>query len=160
MTKELNCKDSYNVGIISDTHGLFRPETASTFKNVDLILHAGDIGHPDVLEELGKIAPVKAVRGNMDAGEWAFKLPTKDIIEVGDVLIYMLHDVYRLDIDPSSIGIHMVISGHAHYPSKEFKKGVLFLNPGTAGPFKPPISIARLAINGTSIEPHFIELNN
>ncbi len=159
MDKRSQQKKNYTIGVISDTHGLIRSEAVNAFKGTDLIVHAGDIGSPDVLEELKNIAPVKAVRGNMDTGEWAFRLPATDIVEIGDVMIYVLHDVNTLDVDPASAGIHAVISGHTHRSSAEFKNGVLFLNPGTAGPFKPPISIARLRINGTSMEPLFIELN-
>ncbi|MCJ7772937.1 MAG: metallophosphatase family protein [Desulfobacterales bacterium] len=159
MDKELKNKHSYIVGVISDTHGLIRPEAAKAFKGADLIIHSGDIGSLDVLVELKKIAPVKAVRGNMDAGDWAIKLPAADIIEIGDVLIYVLHDVFKLDVDPVATGVHTVISGHTHRSSSEYKNSVLFLNPGTAGPFKPPVSVARLRINGTSIEPHIIALN-
>jgi putative phosphoesterase len=159
MDKLPKNKDCIIVGVISDTHGLIRPEAIDAFKGTDLIIHAGDIGSSDVLKELKKIAPVHAVRGNMDAGKWAFKLPASDIIEIGEVLLYVLHDVYNLDLDPSSSGIHAVISGHAHRASAEYKNGVLHLNPGTAGPFKPPVSVARLKINGKSIEPYFIELN-
>jgi putative phosphoesterase len=151
-------KDSYIVGVISDTHGLITKEVASAFKGTDLIIHAGDIGNLDVLVELKKIAPVKAVRGNMDAGEWALKLPASEIIEIGEVLLYVLHDVYKLDLDPATTGIHAVISGHTHRASAEYKNGVLHLNPGTAGPFKPPVSVARLTIQGKSIEPYFVEL--
>lgn len=158
MDKVLKNKDSYIVGVISDTHGLIRPEAANAFKGADLIIHSGDIGSQDVLAELKKIAPVKAVRGNMDAGKWAFKLPASEIIEIGEVVIYVLHDVYRLDLEPKKTGIHAVISGHTHRASAESKNGVLHLNPGTAGPFKPPVSVARLIIKGKSIEPYFIEL--
>lgn len=159
MRREAENKDSYIVGVISDTHGLVRPEAITAFAGSDLIIHAGDIGRPEVLEELGKVCPVKAVRGNMDAGEWAVKLPATNIIEIGDVLIYVLHDVYKLDLDPSATGVHMIISGHTHRASSECKNGLLFLNPGTAGPFKPPVSVARLIIKGTSIDPHIIHLN-
>ena len=159
MDKQPQNKNSYIVGVISDTHGLLRSEAAIAFKNVDLIIHAGDIGSTDVLDELKEIAPVKAVRGNMDADEWSFGLPATDIIEIGDVSIYLIHDLYKLDLDPASIGIHAVISGHTHRASSESKNDVLFLNPGTAGPFKPPISVARLIINEKLIDPYFIELN-
>jgi len=159
MDKLPENKDNTIVGVISDTHGLIRPEAIDAFKGTDLIIHAGDIGSPDVLEELKKVAPVHAVRGNMDAGEWAFKLPVSDIIEIGELLLYVLHDIYKLDLDPAATGIRAVISGHAHRASAEYKNGVLHLNPGTAGPFKPPVSVARLTINGKSIEPYFIELN-
>jgi len=151
-------KDRYIVGVISDTHGLIRKEVTSAFKGVDLIIHAGDIGNLDVLVELKKIAPVKAVRGNMDGGEWALKLPASEIIKIGKVLLYVLHDVYRLDLDPATTGIHAVINGHTHRASSEYKNGVLHLNPGTAGPFKPPVSVARLTIQEKSIEPYFVEL--
>jgi putative phosphoesterase len=158
MTREQIKKDGYTVGVISDTHGLIRPEVFDAFKDTDLIIHAGDIGSPDVLEKLKKIAPVKGVRGNMDGGEWAYKLPASDLIEIGEILIYVLHDVYDLDLDPFATDVQVVISGHAHRPSSEYKRGILFLNPGTAGPFRPPVTVALLTINGKSIEPYFIKL--
>jgi len=151
-------KGSYTVGVISDTHGLIRPEVLDAFKDTDLIIHAGDIGNPDVLKRLKKIAPVKAVRGNMDGGEWSYELPASDIVEIGEILIYVLHDVDDLDLDPFDTGVQLVISGHAHRPSSEYKSGVLFLNPGSAGPFRPPVTVALLTINGKSIEPNFIDL--
>jgi putative phosphoesterase len=160
MDTQLKNKETYIVGVISDTHGLIRSEIRDIFNGMDLIIHAGDIGGPEVLEELSKAAPVKAVRGNMDGGEWSFKLPAADIIEIGNVSIYLIHDLYKLDLDPVSAGIHAVISGHTHRTSSEYKNGVLFLNPGTAGPFKPPISIARLRITERSIDPYFVELNS
>lgn len=151
-------QNTYTVGVISDTHGLLRPEAAAAFENTNLIIHAGDIGRPEVLDELRKISPVKAVRGNMDAGDWAYRLPATDLIEIGDVSAFVLHDIYTLDLDPVSAGIQLVVNGHTHKKSVKNQTGVLYVNPGTAGPFKPPLSVALITLNGMSIETHFIEL--
>ncbi|MFP3870437.1 MAG: metallophosphoesterase family protein [Syntrophobacteria bacterium] len=148
----------YTVGLISDTHGLLRPEAVKALKGVDLTIHAGDIGNPGVLEDLRAVAPVFAVRGNMDGGEWARELPETEVVEVGEVLVYVLHDVRRMDLDPAAAGFSAVISGHTHTASIEKREGVLFLNPGTAGPFKSPVSVAVLRIQGGHLDAHLIEL--
>ena len=155
MSDNLQNKNSFFIGVISDTHGLLRPEVAEIFKGTDMILHAGDIDRPEVLAALREIAPVKAVRGNMDHGKWADALPAKDVIELGDVFLYILHDVYKLDLDPAAAGFHAVINGHTHQPLIEKKNGVLFINPGSAGPPRRnyPVSLALLRINGTSPRP-------
>ena len=158
MTSELPKKDKYSIGVISDTHGLLRPDVLEVFKNTDLIIHAGDIGSPDVLDALHTVAPVKAVRGNMDGGGWAYQLPSSDMFEVGHISFYVIHDVYRLDLDPEAAGVQVVISGHTHKASSEYKNNVLFLNPGSAGPFRPPVTVAILTIKGKSIEPYFVDL--
>jgi len=147
------------VGVISDTHGLLRPELPLVFKGVSLILHAGDIGSPDVLESLKTLAPVIAVRGNNDTGDWARQIPEVQMVRAGAVSIYMLHDVKEMKLKPSS-DIQVVISGHSHRPSVERREGVLFLNPGSAGPrrFKLPISAARLIIQGSALSTEFVEL--
>ena len=150
-------KDGYLIGVISDTHGHLRAEAAQALVGVDLIIHAGDIGKPEILEALGAIAPVRAVRGNMD-GYWAFGLPETEVVEIGDVLIYVLHDSFDLDLDPAAAGFVAVINGHTHKAAIENRKGVLYLNPGSAASFKSPATVALLRIRGTSVEAEVIEL--
>lgn len=149
------------VGVISDTHGLLRPEALEALKGVDLILHAGDIGNSQVLEALQFIAPVIAVRGNNDKGEWAAELPECKVMEIETVNIYMLHDVKEINLNPVSKGFQVVVSGHSHKPSVEERRGVLYVNPGSAGPrrFSLPVSVARLRINGESVIAELIKLS-
>ena len=137
------------VGVISDTHGLLRPEAVEALGGVDLIVHAGDVGKEEIIFRLATVAPVVAVRGNVDRGAWAERLPFTDTVAVGDGLIYILHDVNELDLDPRAASIRVVISGHSHQPSIREENGVLSLNPGSAGPrrFKLPVGIARLEID-------------
>jgi len=148
------------IGVISDTHGLLRPEAVEALRGVDLILHAGDVGSPEVLESLKGIAPVVAVRGNNDKGAWAEDLPSWEVAEVGVVFIYMIHDVKEIDLSPAAAGFQVVVSGHSHKPSVEERKGVLYVNPGSAGPrrFKLPISVARLTVSGEAVSAEVVEL--
>jgi putative phosphoesterase len=148
------------VGLISDTHGLLRPAAIEALRGVDLILHAGDIGNQQVLDALSGIAPVIAVRGNNDKGEWAATLPAWEAVEVGAASIYMLHDLKEIDISPASAGFQVVVSGHSHKPSVERRKGVLYVNPGSAGPrrFSLPITVARLRAGGEKIDAQLINL--
>ncbi len=134
------------IGVISDTHGLLRPEALAALRGVDLILHAGDLVTPEHLGALRNLAPALAVRGNMDAGAWARELPVTRVVTCGTRLIYMLHDLGQLDLDPATAGVQVVISGHTHRPCIETRDGVLYLNPGSAGPrrFNLPISLALL----------------
>lgn len=131
-----------------------------SFKDVDLIVHAGDVGKPEVLETLKTIATVHPVRGNVDGSKWADNLPFTDVVHVGQVYLYVLHDLNSLDLDPEAAGFNAVISGHSHIPKIEKQNGILFLNPGSAGPrrFKYPISIAFLYIKGAAIEAEIVEL--
>jgi len=133
-------------GILSDTHGLLRDEALTALSGCDLILHAGDIGHPEILDRLRAIAPVHAIRGNVDKGDWAADIPPTAVIQAGPAVVYMLHDVNALDLDPAAAGFHMVVSGHSHQPSRSQRDGVIYLNPGSAGPrrFRLPISLARV----------------
>lgn len=149
------------IGIISDTHGLVRPEAVEALKGVEMILHAGDIGNQEVLDTLNQIAPVVAVRGNNDKGDWAHSLPDWEVVEVGDVSIYMLHDLKEIDISPSGGGFRVVVSGHSHKPSVEERRGVLYVNPGSAGPrrFTLPISLAHLNVIGDELQANLIELS-
>ena len=153
-------KVEHLIGVISDTHGLLRPEVVGALQGVSLILHAGDVGKPEILDELSKIAPVKAVRGNVDRGVWAEQLPMTEVIEVGGVSFYMLHEIETLDLDPVAAGFQVVIFGHSHKPSREVKRGVLYLNPGSVGPrrFKLPVSLALLRIEGEEVQVEGLEL--
>lgn len=152
--------DRLLLGIISDTHGLLRAELLTALRGVDLILHAGDIGNPEALAGLQALAPVHAVRGNVD-GRWSAALPETAVVEVGGLLIYLLHDLQRLDIDPAAAGFQAVVSGHTHQPAAFRRAGVLYLNPGSAGPrrFTLPISIALLSIERGKMHPDFLHLD-
>ncbi|MFL6256356.1 MAG: metallophosphoesterase family protein [Pyrinomonadaceae bacterium] len=147
------------VGVISDTHGLLRPEAFGALMGSELIIHAGDVGGPEVLEELGRLAPLVAVRGNNDRGAWAESLPEYEAIEVNGTFIYVLHDLKELDIAPA--GFRVVVSGHSHKPLVEERRGVLYLNPGSAGPrrFKLPVIVARLKVNGDDVSAEIINLD-
>ena len=149
------------IGVISDTHGLLRPEALAALRNSDRILHAGDIGNPEILDSLRELAPVTAVRGNIDRGPWAATLPATDAIEVEGVSIYMIHDLSQLDIKPDAAGFGIVIYGHSHQLKIEEKNGVLYFNPGSAGPrrFHLPVSIGKLEIKAGQISQHVINLN-
>ena len=145
------------VGVISDTHGLMRPQALAALAGSELILHAGDIGSPEVLEALRQIGPVVAVRGNNDKGPWAQELADTEIVEAGGVFFYVLHDAAQLDLDPRAAGFAAVVSGHSHRPKVEERKGVLYLNPGSAGPrrFKLPITVARVEVGGGRVSNHY-----
>jgi len=148
------------VGVISDTHGLLRPEVFQVFSGAGLILHAGDIGSSEVLDGLRTLAPVVAVRGNNDRDAWAERIPDVEVVRAGAISIYMLHDVKDMKLNPPPEKIHVVISGHSHKPHIERREGILYLNPGSAGPrrFKLPISIARLTIRSSDVRAELIDL--
>ena len=148
------------IGVISDTHGLVRPEVHKVFRHVDLILHAGDIGSPDVLKELQSIAPVTAVRGNNDTGGWARSIPEREELRILASRIYMIHDVKELASSADVASFDVVISGHSHRPSMERRDGILFLNPGSAGPrrFSLPVTVAKLVVRGANIHAEIVEL--
>jgi len=148
------------IGVISDTHGLLRPEAVVALRGVDLILHAGDVGNSEILQTLKEIAPVVAVRGNNDKGDWAEELPHWEVTEVEAIHIYMIHDVKEMDLSPAAAGFQVVVSGHSHKPSVEERKGVLFVNPGSAGPrrFNLPVSVARLRVSGQLVSAEVIKL--
>ncbi|MCX5891060.1 MAG: metallophosphoesterase family protein [Deltaproteobacteria bacterium] len=148
------------IGIISDTHGLLRPQAVKALGGVELIIHAGDLGGPEVLARLTAIAPVQAVRGNVDKGDWARPLPRNRVVAVGQVQLYVLHNLYELDLNPGAAGLAAVIYGHSHQPTLERQDGVLYLNPGSAGPrrFSLPVSLALLQVTGDSLKIEFIEL--
>jgi putative phosphoesterase len=148
------------VGVISDTHKLLRPEAALALQGSDLIIHAGDVGNADVLEQLRQVAPTFAVRGNNDKGAWAAQLPPTEVVEVGELLFYVLHDLSELDLEPAVAGFAAVVSGHSHRPSIRFRDGVLYLNPGSAGPrrFTLPVALARVVVSGRQLRPEIVDL--
>jgi len=156
MTRPQKQRETHLIGLISDTHGLLRPEVVQAFKDAHMIIHAGDIGKPDVLSSLKAIAPVVAVRGNMDrGGTWTNNFPATEVVEIGGVMLYVIHDLMNLDLDPAAGGFKAVISGHSHRPTMKEKNGVLYVNPGSAGPrrFTLPVSVALLRI-----EEHFLDV--
>ena len=150
----------HTVGVISDTHGLLRPEAVAALEGVDRIVHAGDIGSAGVLAALERIAPVAAVRGNNDREGWAAAIPETEVVEVGGVSLYVLHDLHELDLDPRAAGFVAVIAGHSHQPRLEERDGVLYVNPGSAGPrrFKLPVSLARLTVTGARVRAELVTL--
>lgn len=154
-------KDEFLIGVISDTHGLLRPEAVHTLERASLIIHAGDIGRASVLDSLKNIAPVIAVRGNTDRDEWAYALPLTETVDIRGVSLYVLHNLDRLDLNPPASGFSAVIYGHSHEPAIEDRDGVLFLNPGSAGPrrFTLPVSVALLRINNKSLAAELIDLS-
>ena len=152
--------DETVIGVISDTHGLLRPEALKHLSDVASIIHAGDIGSPNVLEKLQTLAPVSAVRGNNDKGAWAEAIPESLLFEVRNHSIHVLHDLAQIDLSPSAAGISVVISGHSHKPEVAERDGVLFVNPGSIGPrrFRLPIALAKLYVSDTAVRAEIIEL--
>ena len=148
------------IGLISDTHGLLRKEAVEALGGSEMIIHAGDVGKPEILEELRKIAPVVAVRGNADTEPWALALPETAVAEAGLAMIYVLHDVNALDLNPAVSGFQIVASGHSHKPGKTERDGVLYINPGSAGPrrFQLPVTVARLNLGRTTFAVEFVDL--
>ena len=147
-------------GIISDTHGLLRPEALRALRGSDRILHAGDVGAPEILEALAQIAPVTAIRGNVDTEPWARTLPATEVVNAGGVSIFMLHNLAQLDLKPEAAGFHVVIYGHTHHPKMEEKNGVLYFNPGSAGPrrFNLPVSLGKLMIEEGKVRAKLVSL--
>jgi len=148
------------IGLISDTHGLLRPEAVAALGRSELIVHAGDVGKPEILQELERIAPVVAVRGNVDTAGWAAKLPETAVAETAGGLIYILHDLSALDLNPAASGFRIVVSGHSHKPGKTERDGVLYINPGSAGPrrFQLPVTVAKLNVSKNPFEADFLHL--
>jgi uncharacterized protein len=141
------------IGLISDTHGLLRPEAKAFLEGCDRIIHGGDIGNSDILEQLAALAPLTVVRGNNDHGVWAADLAETQLLSIGEVFIYVIHDIAQIDIDPRAAGVRVVVSGHSHVPSAIERDGVLYVNPGSAGPrrFKLPIAAGELTITGSTV---------
>jgi putative phosphoesterase len=149
------------IGIISDTHGLLRPEAVELLRGSEHIIHAGDIGSPEIIPALEAIAPVTAIRGNIDREPWARRFPETEIVELGGLNLYVIHDVNALDLSPKAAGFAAVISGHSHVPKQEMKNGVLYFNPGSAGPrrFRLPVSLGRLEIGSGQLSATLVPLN-
>lgn len=149
------------IGVISDTHGLLRPEALQALRDSEHIIHAGDVGAPEILDQLSQIAPVTAVRGNVDKEQWAPKLAETEVVELGGISTYVVHDLARLDLKPEAAGFRVVIYGHSHVPKQETRNGVLYLNPGSAGPrrFKLPVSVARMMIRGEQVAAEILVLD-
>ncbi|MBN1676012.1 MAG: metallophosphoesterase family protein [Kiritimatiellae bacterium] len=151
-------KGSSLIGVIADTHGLLREWAVAVLKPCDLVIHAGDIGRAEVLADLRRLGRVVAVRGNVDRDPWARTLPKNEVVQVGAVHLYVLHDLSELDLDPKAAGIAAVLYGHSHAPAVEQKRGVLYVNPGSAGPrrFSDPVSLARLRVTGTAVRAEIV----
>jgi putative phosphoesterase len=160
MINDIKGKNNYTIGIISDTHGLLRPEAVTYLQGSDLIIHAGDIGDLQIIDRLEAISPVIAVRGNMDNEIRSYDLKKTEVVDLGGHVIYILHDASRLDIEPSSANIRAVIHGHSHRPAIQQHYGVLYINPGSAGPrrFKLPVTLAVLNIKGKKLNAEIIDL--
>lgn len=152
---------AFRIGLISDTHGLVREEAIAALRGCRHILHAGDVDEPDVLVKLRQLAPVTVVRGNNDRGAWARQIPEYDVVEFGRVSVYLRHDESELDIDPRAAGFRVMMFGHSHKPGVETRDGVLFVNPGSAGPrrFRLPVSVGELVISGDRVDARIIELS-
>lgn len=150
----------YRIGVVSDTHGLLRPEALAFLQGSNYIVHGGDICDEDTLHKLASIAPVTAVRGNNDKGTWAEKLAETEFLRVGEIFIYAIHDLGQLDIEPVAAGVQVVVSGHTHKPLIEELAGVLYVNPGSSGPrrFRLPISVAEIIVSGKSVSARIVEL--
>jgi uncharacterized protein len=148
------------VGVISDTHGLLRPEAIELLRGSEHIIHAGDIGAPEIIPELRKIAPVTAIRGNVDTQAWAQGFAETEVVELGGLHIYVIHDANAIDLNPKAAGFAAVISGHSHQPKQEIKNRVLYFNPGSAGPrrFKLPISVGRMEIVDGKVSAAILEI--
>jgi putative phosphoesterase len=148
------------IGLISDTHGLLRPQALDALRGSDAIIHAGDIGDAKVLAGLSDLAPVTAIRGNVDTGGWAVALPQTAVLQAGDAAIYVIHNIADLDLDPSVAGFRAVVAGHSHQPGCRVRDGVLYVNPGSAGPrrFKLPVSVGRLTITRAGVEAELVGL--
>jgi uncharacterized protein len=146
------------VGVISDTHGLLRPEAVAVLRGSEHILHAGDLGDPAIIDRLGEIAPVTAVRGNVDY--WAKEIPATQVFEIGGVSLYVIHNLEELDLKPEAAGFSAVVYGHSHIPKQETKNGVLYFNPGSAGPkrFRLPVTVGRLRIRDGKLKAEIVEL--
>jgi uncharacterized protein len=150
------------VGVISDTHGLLRPEAVELLRGSEHIIHAGDIGAQEIIPELRKIAPVTAIRGNVDTQAWARGFSETEVVELGGLHIYVIHDANAIDLNPKAAGFAAVISGHSHQPKQEMKNGVLYFNPGSAGPrrFKLPISVGRLVVADGNLTSKILEISS
>ncbi len=153
--------DTAIVGVISDTHGLLRPDALAALRGSDLIIHAGDVGERSILDVLRQVAPVFAVRGNIDKQKWARTLPETEVVDCRGRLLYVLHNIDELDLDPAAAGLAAVVYGHSHRPARELRRGVLYFNPGSAGPrrFSLPISLGRIIVEQEKLRTQLITLD-
>jgi hypothetical protein len=160
VTESLKIENQVIVGVISDTHGLLRPEAIGTLRGSEHIIHAGDVGSGDILDKLSAIAPLTAIRGNIDKGAWTSRLPETQVLELGGISIYVLHDLAKLDLNPKAAGFAVVVSGHSHIPKEETRDEVLYFNPGSAGPrrFKLPVTLGRLTIRSGSVRAEVVQI--
>jgi uncharacterized protein len=156
----MSTRHGLKVGLVSDTHGLLRPEARAFLIGCDHVVHAGDVGSADILETLGAVAPLIAVRGNNDKGPWAKRLRHSELIRLGDLFAYVIHDLDELDIDPGAAGVRVIVSGHSHKPMIEERAGILYVNPGSCGPkrFKLPITVGELTVSGAAVTARIIDL--
>jgi uncharacterized protein len=156
----MSVKNALRVGLISDTHGLLRPEARAFAGACDYIIHGGDIGSAAILDELSALAPLIAVKGNNDRQAWAAHLPETEMIRVGGVFIYIIHDLSQLDIEPHAAGAQVIVSGHSHKPQVELRDGILYVNPGSCGPrrFNLPLSVGEIRVEGTKVRARTLEL--
>jgi len=152
---------SQRVGLIADTHGMLRPEAVRALQGSEVIIHAGDIGKAEILKALRDVAPVTAVRGNIDRGAWAQALPTTAALQIGQVWVYVIHDIQELDLIPETAGFKVVVSGHSHQSSIRERNGILFVNPGSAGPrrFTLPVSVALMEVQGSTVDVRLVGLD-
>ena len=156
----MNLANALRVGVISDTHGLLRPEARNFLVGCDYIIHGGDVGSTDILDVLAAIAPLIAVRGNNDQGACAARLRETELVRVGNVFFYVIHDIAELDIDPGVAGVRVVVAGHSHRPMVKKRDGLLYINPGSCGPrrFKLPISVGEVSVSGNAVTARTLEL--
>jgi len=156
----VSAKNALRVGVVSDTHGLLRPEARAFAGSCDYIIHGGDIGAAAILDELSSLAPLTAVKGNNDRQAWAAHLPETEMIRVGGIFIYIIHDIAQLDIEPHAAGAHVIVSGHSHKPLIELRDGILYVNPGSCGPrrFRLPLSVGEIRVEGTKVRARTLEL--
>jgi putative phosphoesterase len=156
----MNTNSELRVGIISDTHGVLRPEARAFLTGCDYIIHGGDIGRPEILEELAVMAPLISVRGNNDTEPWAARLRETELIRVGNIFVYVIHNLAELDIDPAAAGVRVVVCGHSHKPIVEERDGILYVNPGSCGPrrFKLPISAGEITVSGSAVRGRLVNL--
>jgi uncharacterized protein len=156
----MSTQDDLRVGLVSDTHGLLRPEARTFLIGCDYIIHGGDIGGREILDELAVIAPLIAVRGNNDKEPWAERLRDTELIRVGNVFLYVIHNLDELDIDPAAAGVSVVVSGHSHQPKVYERDGIVFINPGSCGPrrFKLPVSVGEIMVSGSGVKARTIDL--
>ena len=155
----MSAKNALRVGLVSDTHGLLRPEARAFAGGCDYIIHGGDIGSAAILDQLSAMAPLIAVKGNNDRQSWAVHLPETEMIRVGGVFIYVIHDISQLDIEPHAAGVQVIVSGHSHKPLIEQRDGILYINPGSCGPrrFRLPISVGEMLVDGTKVKARTLE---